>query len=141
MLLCVKLFESYVVTAEYCNIRVHHECEGGIEKIILWITDWHYKACRVLTNGDREGRIFLSHPHANYGLFFLLTTKYLIFILENMKKASKKSWIILNMLRCDMHVALWRYLTLQWRHGSTCRLAGGCLFYLSSARIGTGFVR
>ena len=24
------------------------------------ITDWHHEACRVMTNGDREGRIFLS---------------------------------------------------------------------------------
>ena len=45
-----------------------------------------------MTNGDREGpifkprgakrwssgRIFLSHPHTNNVLFFLLTTKYLI---------------------------------------------------------------
>ena len=32
----------------------------------------------MMTNGDREGRIFLSHPHTNNGFFFLLTTKYLI---------------------------------------------------------------
>ena len=31
-----------------------------------------------MTNGDREGRIFLSHPHTNNGFFFLLTTKYRI---------------------------------------------------------------
>ena len=42
-------------------ISIHHECEGGIEKSIPRITDWHHEACRVMTNGDREGRIFLSH--------------------------------------------------------------------------------
>ena len=26
-------------------------------------TDWHHEACRVMTNGDHEGQIFLSHPH------------------------------------------------------------------------------
>ena len=38
-----------------------------------------------MTNGDHEGRIFLSHPHTNNGLFFLLTTKYLIFIWKHEK--------------------------------------------------------
>ena len=28
----------------------------------------------MMTNGDPEGRIFLSYPHTNNGLFFLLTT-------------------------------------------------------------------
>ena len=32
----------------------------------------------MMTNGDPEGRIFLSHPHTNNGLFFLLTIKYRI---------------------------------------------------------------
>ena len=38
-------------------IRVHHECEDGIEKSVPRIIDWHHEACRVMTNGDREGRI------------------------------------------------------------------------------------
>ena len=38
-------------------IRIHHENEDGIEKYVLRITDWHHKACRVMTNGDREGPI------------------------------------------------------------------------------------
>ena len=29
-----------------------------------------------MTSGDREGQIFLSHPHTKNGFFFLLTTKY-----------------------------------------------------------------
>ena len=60
-------------------IRSRHGCEGWIEKAVPMITDWHHEACRVMTNGDREERILLSHPHTNNGFFFLLTTKYLIF--------------------------------------------------------------
>ena len=41
-----------------------------------------------MTNGDHEGRIFLSQPHTNNGLFFLLTTWYLIYIgKKNLKKS------------------------------------------------------
>ena len=29
----------------------------------------HREACRVMTNGDREGWIFLSHSHTNSGFF------------------------------------------------------------------------
>ena len=58
------------------TIRMHHECEGGIEKFVPRITDWHHKACRVMPKGDREERIFLSHPHTNNGFFFLLTTVF-----------------------------------------------------------------
>ena len=36
-------------------------------KSVPKITDWHHGACRVMTNGDREGRIFLSHPHTYNG--------------------------------------------------------------------------
>ena len=56
------------------NIRLHHEFEDGLEDSVPGITDWHDGACRVITNGDHEGRIFLSYPHTNNGLFFLLTT-------------------------------------------------------------------
>ena len=63
------------------NIRIYHECEGGIEKSVPRITVWHYEACRVLTNGDREGRIFLSYPHTNNGFLFLPTTVLLINLL------------------------------------------------------------
>ena len=30
-----------------------------------------------MTNGDPEGRIFLSYPHTNNGFFFLLTTVFI----------------------------------------------------------------
>ena len=67
-------------------IRIHHKCEGGIEKSVPRITNWHHEACRVMTNGDHEGRIFLSRPHTNNVFFFLLTTKYLILYWKNMKR-------------------------------------------------------
>ena len=59
-------------------MSIHHECEGGIEKSVPRITDWHHEACRVMTKGDREGQVFLSHPHTNDGFFFSLSTNYLI---------------------------------------------------------------
>ena len=58
------------------TIRIYHECEGRIEKSVLW----HYEVCRVMTSGDPEGRIFLSYPHTNNGFFFLLTTVYLLIV-------------------------------------------------------------
>ena len=60
------------------NIRIHHECQGGIEKSVPMIMDWHHEACRVMTNSDRERWIFVSHPHMNNEFFFLFTTKYRI---------------------------------------------------------------
>ena len=51
-----------------------------------------------MTNGDHEGRIFLSHPHMNNGFFFLRIICH--FLLE--KKQEKDFQKILNTLRCDM---------------------------------------
>ena len=31
----------------------------------------------MMTNGNREGRIFLSYAHTNNGVFFLLTTGFI----------------------------------------------------------------
>ena len=56
-------------------VKLYHECEDGIEKSV---TDWDHEACRVMTKGDHEAPIFLSHPHTNNGLFFSLITKYRI---------------------------------------------------------------
>ena len=60
------------------TIRIYHECEDDIEKSVLRITVCHQEACRVLTNGDHEGQIFLSHPHTNHGFFSLLVIEYSI---------------------------------------------------------------
>ena len=43
----------------------------------------------VMTIDDCEGRIFRSHPHTNNGLFFLLTTKYLIIYLKKKQQQGK----------------------------------------------------
>ena len=72
----------------YWNIRIYHECEDEIEKSVPRITNWLHEAYRVMTNGDREGMIFLSYPHTNNGFFILHTT-----ILEKHEKASRKSCI------------------------------------------------
>ena len=77
----------YCIKSGYCiikkkecilyNIRMHHECVDGIENSVPRITIWHHKACRVMTNGDPKGRIFISHPHTNNGFFFLLIIDFL----------------------------------------------------------------
>ena len=70
----VQNFRTFTVSTVWQIIRIYHECEGGIiriyhecegriEKSVPKINNWHLKACRVMTNGDRGGRIFLSHPH------------------------------------------------------------------------------
>ena len=58
------------------HIRIYHKCEGRIEKSVPRIIVWHHEACRMMTNGDPEGRIFLSYSHTNNELFFLLTTVF-----------------------------------------------------------------
>ena len=61
-------------------IRIYPECEGRIEKSgledqrLASLGFWHHEVCRVMTNGDPEGWIFLSYSHTNNGFFFLLTT-------------------------------------------------------------------
>ena len=62
-------------------VRIYHENDNWIEKSVLRITDWHHKACQMMANGDRQGQIFLSHPHMNHGFFFLLSlnTAFLYF--------------------------------------------------------------
>ena len=64
------------------TIRIYHECEGRIEKSLPRIAVWHHQARQMMTNGDHEGRIFLSHPITNNGFFFLPTTKYHILCLK-----------------------------------------------------------
>ena len=67
---------------------MHHEYEGGIEKSVPRITNWNHETCRVMTIGDRDGRIFLSDPHTNYGFFF----QYIFYIeKKNRKKTTRKS--------------------------------------------------
>ena len=67
------------------TISIHHEFEVGIEKSVQKITDRHHEVCRVMTIGNREGRIFLSDPHSHDGYVFLFTTKYLILYYNGIK--------------------------------------------------------
>ena len=60
-------------------VRIYNECEGRIEKSVPMLSIWHHEACRVMTNDDLEGPIFLSYPHTNNGFFFLLTTSFFLF--------------------------------------------------------------
>ena len=59
------------------TIRIHHECEGWIEKSVPRIAIWHHKTCRVMKNDDHQGWIFVSHPHTNNRFFFVLTIDFL----------------------------------------------------------------
>ena len=76
-------FHQNTEVLSVCIIRIHHKCEGRIEKSVTRFAVWHHEACRVMTNSDHEGRIFLSYPHTNNGFFFLLTTFFIyLFILK-----------------------------------------------------------
>ena len=80
-------------------IRIHHVCEGGIEKSVPRITDWHQVASWVMTTGDRKGRVFLSRPHTNNGFVFCLPLNTSSYIGKKREKGFQE---ILNTLRCDM---------------------------------------
>ena len=58
-----EVFYIVVLFLTLRNIRIHYECEDGIVKSIPRIIVWHHKACRVMTNRERERWIFLSHFH------------------------------------------------------------------------------
>ena len=47
------------------TIRIYNEYEGRREKSVPRTAVRHSEAGRVMTNGDPEGRIFLSYPHTN----------------------------------------------------------------------------
>ena len=63
-------------------IRIYHECEGRIEKPVPRIAVWYEEACRVMTNGDPEARIFLSYSHTNNGFFSSLLSTVFIYLLK-----------------------------------------------------------
>ena len=89
----VKLFIDIVlIYIVVNNIRIYHECEGRIEKSDPRITVWRHEACRVMTNGDLEGRIFLSYPYTKIGFFFAHQCFF------NFKISFQKS---LDTLRCN----------------------------------------
>ena len=73
----MRFFRTGEICRDLNPIRIYHECEGRVEKSVPRIAVWHHEACRVMTNGDTEGQIFLSYLHTNNGFFFLLTTVFL----------------------------------------------------------------
>ena len=63
----------------------------------------HHETCRVMTNGDPEGRIFLSYPHANNGFFFLLATGFIylfiyLFILNKLPEVPENAKMQFHMM-------------------------------------------
>ena len=62
------------------TLDFYHECEGRIVKSLPRIAVWHKEASRVMTNGDPEGRIFLSYHNTNNGFFFSLITVCVYFL-------------------------------------------------------------
>ena len=74
------------MTWKRSDIKIDHECEGGVEKPVPSITVWRLEACRVMTNGDREGRIFLSQS-------ILILAHHYISHFHFLKKAPRSSWI------------------------------------------------
>ena len=74
MMICVV---SYYQAKSIKTIRIYHESEGRIEKIVPRIAVWHYEACREFTNVAPNVRIFLSYPHRNNGFVFLLTIVFI----------------------------------------------------------------
>ena len=65
-------------------------------RVFRRITVWHHEACRVMTNGDSKGQIFISHPQMNNGFFFLLTIITIFYVLK------KNSQELLNTMRFDL---------------------------------------
>ena len=78
-------------------IRIYHECEGRIEKSVPRIAVWHHKACRVMINGDPEGRTFLSYLTPIMDSFSC-SPLFLFIYLFIFEKCLQKS---LNTLRCN----------------------------------------
>ena len=97
---CIKpeASRSVISNVSIYIIRIYHECEGRIEKSVPRIAFWHHEACRVMTNGDLGGRVFLSYPHTNNEGFFLVTTVFIYLLFTYFKVSFQKS---LNMLRCS----------------------------------------
>ena len=90
-------------------MRTYHECVGGIETTGPRITVWHHEACRVMTNRDCEGQIFLSHPQTNNGFRFLLTIKYCIIVWFFFEKKRLLDFLDYAEMRHNMMTSLQHY--------------------------------
>ena len=76
--------EEDMFHVHFQTIRIYHKCVWGgggrIEKSVPMITDLHHEACRVMTNGDPDGRIFYP-TLTRIKDFFLVTIRYHILFL------------------------------------------------------------
>ena len=76
----------------------------------------------MMTNGDCQGRIFLSYPHTNYGFFLCSTINTAFLCLRNMKMAFRVPGCVDIQHTCDMvtskidrHVAsVWFIFPMGW---------------------------
>ena len=79
-----------------------------MEKYVLRIMDWHHEACRVMTNGDHEGRFFFYPILTRIMDYFPCAPLDTSFYIEKKKKKKKKKkhekdiQKISNTLRCDI---------------------------------------
>ena len=58
------------------NVRIHHECDSGIETSAPWLTVLHHETTWVM-NDDPQGLIFLSHPLTNNEFLFCPTPAFI----------------------------------------------------------------
>ena len=77
LVLFLPKISKFTVYGTCETLRIYHECMGRIEKSVPRFAVWPHKACRVMINGDPEGRIFLSYPHTNNRFFILLITVFI----------------------------------------------------------------
>ena len=69
------------------NIIIHHDCEGGIEKSVPRITDWHHEARPIDDKRCSRGTDFLfASSHEFYTRFFFLPLLNPHFIIEKHEK-------------------------------------------------------
>ena len=76
-----KSVQTNMKQISYKNLSL---VSGYDKKSVPRTTVWNHKACQVMTNGDPEEQIFLSHPRTKKGYFFLLTIKFCIFIFKKL---------------------------------------------------------
>ena len=58
-------------------IRIHHECEGGIEKSVPRITDWHHESCKVMITRDKFFYPILTRTMNSFSCSPLNTSFYI----------------------------------------------------------------